>query len=717
MAIRIDTPIQFLKGVGPHLGGLLRQRGVRTVGELLHWYPRAYEDRRAARNISTLKEGEIVSLKAHVVSVKSFNMGKSHRKIYDVSLADGTGVVHCKYFRSPYKGYFERFRPQQMVRVAGKVLFYHGRIEFHHPDIQDVIEESENLDALIPLYTETEGLSPTKIRKLIGLAIDQLIDNPEAAREDYARKIGKDVPLEEIQPIERLPEWILKKYQLPRLETALKGIHQPPTGAGPDYVKLESKMHHRVIFEEFFWLELFLAMRKDGVKREKSTPLPADTSEIEKVKASLPFQLTAGQLTSLKEIVGDLTLAHPMHRLVQGDVGCGKTLVALLASVHIIKNGLQAAFMVPTEILAEQHFHSAERVLQKFGVRIAMLTGAVKGLERKELLHKLQQGEIDLCIGTHALIQEDVGFKQLGLVIVDEQHRFGVLQRGQLKEKGICPHFLVMTATPIPRTLAMTVYGDLEVSVIRDMPPGRQKIVTRVTYESKRDKVIGFLQEQVKAGRQAYIIYPLVEESEKIDLKDAHTAFAQLCETLPEVRFGLLHGKMKAEEKDAVMDSFRKHQLDVLVSTTVIEVGVDVPNANLMIIENAERFGLSQLHQLRGRVGRGMHKSYCVLIMGYAVSEESRARAQIMERTSDGFEIAEADLELRGPGEFLGSRQSGLPGFRMANLIRDVEILKMARDAAFELIAKDPNLRLSENRYIHDEMLNQHGVTSLAGIG
>ena len=372
--------------------------------------------------------------------------------------------------------------------------------------------------------------------------------------------------------------------------------------------------------------------------------------------------------------------------------------------------------MAPTEILAEQHFKNAKKLLEPLGLRVGMLVGKTKAAERRQTLAALQAQEIDLIIGTHALIEDEVQFANLGLVIIDEQHRFGVEQRGVLKNKGNSPHFLVMTATPIPRTLAMTVYGDLDVSIIDEMPPGRSPIQTRVAYDSKRPQALQFMLEQIQKGRQAYIVYPLVEESEKIDLKDAVSEYEQLKLQFPQLKVGLLHGKMKSDEKDQVMDQFRRHELQVLVSTTVIEVGVDVPNANIMIIEHAERFGLSQLHQLRGRVGRGEHKSYCILMLGYSVSEEGRQRTAFMEKTTDGFKIAEFDLELRGPGEFMGTRQSGLSGFKLANLVRDMSILQEAREVAFEILRKDPKLTFAENQPLREELLREHGPTAMAGI-
>lgn len=765
MSLKLDTPVQFLKGVGPKLGDVLRKKGVETVQDLLEWYPRAYEDRRVARNIASLRPDETVSLKAQVVRVSSFAMGRSSRKIYDVTLRDGTGKIHCKFFRVPYKGYFERFQPNQTVRVIGKVTHYRGQIEFHHPDIQDVKDDAaENgaeadQDQLIPIYPESEGLTNRQIRKLVEVAIGEikieyaaeLGGKPAApatnryggtvASQPAAPKLGKSALASRMptavrrrdgamggaraqafeppaqQPIEKLPPWMREKYTLVDRFVAIENVHLPPKDAGVEFIEQNSKYHRRIIFEEFFWLELYLAARKTGIKKEGAPAFEPRQALTEKLKQALPFQLTKAQLRAFDEIVKDLAKPHPMHRLVQGDVGSGKTLVALMAGLVAIENKFQAAIMVPTEILAEQHFQNASRFLAPLGITVGMLTGSMKASERNQTYEMLKNGMIQICVGTHALIQEAVEFANLGLVIIDEQHRFGVHQRSQLKQKGVSPHFLVMTATPIPRTLAMTVYGDLDVSVIDELPPGRSPVVTRVSYENKRPQLMQFLKEQLAKGRQAYVVYPLVEESEKIDLKNAVDECERLRAELPGTSIGLLHGKMKPDEKDEVMRRFRSGEFKVLVSTTVIEVGVDVPNANLMIVEHAERFGLSQLHQLRGRVGRGEHKSFCVLMLGHAVSDESRARCEIMERTTDGFKIAEADLEIRGPGEFLGARQSGLTGFKMANLVRDVKILQEARSAAFEVFERDAPLTKSENESLRHELLRSHGATALASVG
>lgn len=694
MALRLDTQIQYLKGVGPKLGDLFTRKGLKTIGDLFEFYPRAYEDQRAARNIASLKMDDIVSIKAQVVTVHSINMGRSTRKMYDVVVRDASGQIHCKFFRVPYKGYFERFKPFKEVRVVGKVTDYRGRLEFHHPDIRDIEPDEETQDALIPLYTEIEGLATNKIMKMVRQALAQIEEWPEEA----------------------LPKWIIEKYKLLPRKDALKEMHYPDPQKAAQYAEFKSSAQKRIIFDEFFWLELFLASKKTGFQKEGAPKILNKATKLAALEKSLPFQLTNAQKRVFAEIRKDLEKSHPMHRMVQGDVGSGKTLVSFMAAAYAAESGFQSCLMAPTEILAEQHFKNAQKVLEPLGLRLALLVGKSKASERKQVLEALQSGEIDLIIGTHALIEDEVIFSNLGLVIIDEQHRFGVEQRGVLKNKGNSPHFLVMTATPIPRTLAMTVYGDLDVSIVDEMPPGRSPIQTRATFESKRPQALQFMMEQIQKGRQAYIVYPLVEESEKIDLKDAVSEYEKLKELYPKVSFGLLHGKMKPSEKDHIMDQFRRNEIQVLVSTTVIEVGVDVPNANIMIIEHAERFGLSQLHQLRGRVGRGEHKSFCILIMGYAVSEEGKERTAMMEKTSDGFKIAEFDLEMRGPGEFMGTRQSGLSGFKLANLVRDMQILQEAREAAFEVLRKDPKLAYLENQNLKAELLREHGPAALAGI-
>ncbi len=699
MAIHIDTPIQFLKGVGPKLGDVLRKRQVETVSDLLEWYPRGYQDQRACCSISSLEVDQHVSFQAQVYRVNSVNIGRSRRRMHEIIVSDSTGKISCKYFRSPYRGYFERFSAGQQVRVTGKVIEYRGVKQFQHPVVEPIEDTLQEENKLLPLYTDTEGINPGRLRKIIALAIESLIENPAPAKLDVPEKFRRPVGVPD-----PLPDWLKDKYNLLTKSKALQLIHQPPPELGEEYLKFTSNAQKRIIFEELFWLELHLAFKRAGIVKEKAYQLQPKMEMVQKILSTLSFELTSAQKRCLQETITDLTKPHPMHRLLQGDVGSGKTMVALLACACVIENGYQACVMVPTEILAEQHYKNAKKLFAPFNIDVELLTGQMKASDKAKVYEKINTGKTKLCIGTHALIQKEVQFEKLGFVIIDEQHRFGVDQRLSLRKKGISPHFLVMTATPIPRTLAMTVYGDLDVSVIDEMPKGRQPIVTRKVFDNKRSKVMGFMCDQVKKGRQAYIVYPLVEESEKIDLKNAVDEFENLKLQYPQIRFGLLHGKMKSAEKETIMRAFRDGDIQALVSTTVIEVGVDVANANLMIIEHAERFGLSQLHQLRGRVGRGEHKSYCVLILGYAVSEESKQRVEVMERTNDGFKVSEADLEIRGPGQFLGTKQSGLPGFKMANLIRDLKVLQLARQAAFELVSLDPELSRKEHQLISENI-------------
>ncbi|MBK7845359.1 MAG: ATP-dependent DNA helicase RecG [Bdellovibrionales bacterium] len=680
MSLTIDTSVQYIKGVGPKLGGILSRRGINTVGDLLEWFPRSYEDHRAIRNIASLQVEQVVSLVAEVVSLRSSVLGRSGKRMFEMVVKDQTGRVSCKFFRIPHKGFFDKFQTYDKIQIIGKVSNYRGRTEFLHPEIHHAQIGIEESDSLVPIYTETEGLSPSKIRRVISTALDS------SSLEDP------------------LPTWMCRDFELLERSQALREIHQPPKNAADLFLTFRSPAQQRMIFDDFFWMELLLVMRRAELEGEKAYQVKPQSSRVDNIRDGLAFQLTFAQNRAFGEIVTDLQKQHPMHRLVQGDVGCGKTIVALLAAAQVADSGFQTCLMVPTEILATQHFQSWQKRLEPLGLRVALLTSQAKESTKKEIYQRLVSGEIDIVIGTQALLQSKVQFKQLGLVIVDEQHRFGVEQRVTLKEKGISPHFLLMTATPIPRSLAMTLYGDLDVSVIDELPLGRQPILTRVTHEAKRALIWEFLEKQVNQGRQAYVVYPLVDESEKIDLKNAREEFEKLKARFPQFSLGLLHGKMKSVEKDQTMKEFREGKIQILVATTVIEVGVDVPNSNIMVIEHAERFGLSQLHQLRGRVGRGEYKSYCILVLGSAVSDEARQRVEIMERSGDGFKIAEADLELRGPGEFLGTRQSGLLGFKMADLVRDFGTLEKARAAAINLIEVDPNLEKPEHQKIQRQL-------------
>ena len=680
--LQLDTPVQYVKGVGPKLAEVLKKRSIHVVKDLIYWLPRTYQDNRVAENLASVPVGSSVIVKAQVYKKNIIPLRGRGKNIYEILISDGTAVVPCKFFRLPYRKWFNSLREGERVEVRGVASHYRGRLEFHHPQIFPASSEevSQPQDLLLPVYTETEILSQNKIRQVMKNLLQAL------------EPVGEE--------LEWLPQWIRKKYHLVDRFTALKGLHEPDLNLIDSYLEFKTPFQERVIFDEFFELQFYLALKGRGWQAGKAPQIPIDREALRKMEAGLPFSLTLAQKKVLDRIFKDLSTAHPMHRLIQGDVGCGKTLVALMAALTCGLAGFQTAFMVPTEILAEQHYRNALKFLSPFGLRVEKLTGKMKAGEKRTVQGFLKTGACHICIGTHALIQEEVDFRKLGLVIVDEQHRFGAHQRAVLKSKGKHPHFLVMTATPIPRTLSMALYGDLDVSVIDELPPGRQPIVTRRAFSQNRRAVFEFLKEQILKGRQGYVVYPLVEESEVLDLKNAMDQYEKLKAEYKEFQWGLLTGRMHPEEKKSVMDKFRQGEIQILVSTTVIEVGVDVPNANIMIIEHAERFGLSQLHQLRGRVGRGAFKSYCIVVLGERFSHEAKERAYIMEKTSDGFKIAEKDLELRGPGELLGEKQSGLPGFKTAHLVRDAKILYKAREAALDLVSSDPELKAPENQFL-----------------
>ena len=724
-----DAPVQYIKGAGPKIAEILKKRSVFTVKDLIFWTPRGFQDNRVAENLISMPIGRPVVVIGRVQSKNIIPLPRSGKKLYEILIADGTAAVACKFFRPPYKNWFNSLRAGESVEIRGTAVIYRGRAEFHHPQIFPAKDREESADIdetasafaprlgaqtpknfnakkesettlspvagppatgaaaakktpqnlLLPLYTETEGLPQSKLRRIMGNLIESL--SPARAAE-----------------LEILPDWLRNKHRLLDLFSALKGLHQPDPKQIDAYLEFKTPFQERLIFDDFFELQLYLAQKGKRRLSERAEAISVDRAAVLKMKNTLPFHLTRAQEKVLEAVFRDLQQNRPMHRLLQGDVGCGKTLVALIAAFAVGKAGSQAAFMVPTEILAEQHYETAQRFLEPFGLKAVKLTGRQKAARKRESAAALQDGSAALCIGTHALLQETVNFHKLGLVIVDEQHRFGAGQRAVLKGKGASPHFLVMTATPIPRTLSMALFGDLDVSVIDELPPGRKPIVTRRVFPKKRSKVFEFLKAQVLEGRQAYVIYPLVEESEVLDLKNATDQYEKLKTIYNEFEWGLVTGRMSGEEKQAVMSRFRANKIQVLVSTTVIEVGVDVPNANLMIVEHSERFGLSQLHQLRGRVGRGPFQSYCALLLGDHFSPEAAERVYTMQQTSDGFKIAEKDLKLRGPGEILGERQSGLPGFKLAHIVRDARTLYKAKEAAKELISRDPTLSLPEHQ-------------------
>lgn len=670
----LDTPVQFLKGVGPKRALALEAKGIRTVEDLLYYFPRTYRNLGDIRRINTLEVGETVTLMGRVLLSGEVRLGRSGRRLFEVIVSDASGQLSLKWFNYPPTSLKERFKKGAVFFITGKVGRYHTQREMHHPETELVDEDGGTAapTGYQPIYSLPEGWSAVAFRKAITGWVA-----------DYAEQIT-----------DPLPSAILEEHGWPTKAEAVRQLHRPPeTISFADLETQRSPAHQRLIFEEFLLLQIAMGRRQQERKKVSAQAIVVEDSLVDGFLAQLPFALTNAQRRVFGEIRTDMSRPSAMHRLVQGDVGSGKTAVAFLAARLAIATGGQAALMAPTELLAEQHARTLRELGAKAGITVGLLTGSMPASDKRALRTRIEAGQIPLVAGTHALIQEDVNFKNLRLAIVDEQHRFGVDQRAKLQEKGE-PHTLVMTATPIPRTLAMTVYGDLDVSVIDELPPGRTPVRTKVVYEKSRNEMYAWIRTQLAAGRQAYFVYPLVAESEKVDLKDATQMAAHLAgDVFPGHALGLLHGQMRPEEKDEVMKRFKSGELRVLVATTVIEVGIDVPNASVMVVEHAERFGLSQLHQLRGRVGRGAAQSHCLLMVDYASTDEARFRLSTMEETTDGFKIAEADLELRGPGELLGRRQSGLPEFRLGNLVRDAALLSEARNTAWKLLEHDPELK------------------------
>ena len=679
----LDQDLTWLKGVGPRKAEVLARHGLHTVEDLLQYYPRRYLDRTSVTRIADIQAemGEITVV-GRVLRVQLKGFAKGQR--CEAELLDGSGRLTLVWFNRVT--WVQRFLSVgDVIAASGKPSFYRGW-QFQHPAVEKLaIEEAEeDPDApsqapedlqyqgqVVPIYPGTEELRRA------------WLDSRALCR--IMRGLFQRHRVVFTDP---LPEELRTRFGLVDLGTAMREVH-----LGSSLAEIE-RARHRLKFQEFFLLELMLAWRKATVGRaEKGLQFDQDHGLMERLLSSLPFQLTAGQRRAVNEIVRDMRSPHPMNRLLQGDVGCGKTLVALCAMLLAVDNGHQAALMAPTEILAEQHARTLIHYAEPLGLRVVLLTGSRNAAARRQALAEVASGWAQIVVGTHALIQEGVSFARLGLAVIDEQHRFGVEQRARLRRKAPVLDTLVMTATPIPRTLAIVGYGDMDLSVIRELPPGRQAITTVWRRENKRPEIFKFVRREVDKGAQVYVVYPLVEESEKMDLRAAEEAHAELCaDWLAGCRMGLLHGRMKAAVKDATMRAFMAGELQVLVSTTVIEVGVDNPRATVMVVEQAERFGLAQLHQLRGRVGRGTGKSWCVLVAGKELSQEGRERLETMAATQDGFEIAEADLRMRGTGDFFGTRQSGLPEFRIADILRDVDLLVQARDAAFELVERDPGL-------------------------
>jgi len=744
---QLSTPVQFLKGIGPVRASALSKIGVDTLGDLFCYIPRRYLDKTAVVSISELRErslrnsaapgDDVTRLFTVLAEVRSFRViGFRAKSRLVLVVGDSTGSIQCVWFGG-VQYWKNRFSVGDKLAIAGQPTWYGRVLQFVHPDVERISEEGEGGDSadtvpsslftgsgFVPLYPsgkdlERVGLDSAGFRRVIGSAL---------------RVHHTSLP-------EILPASLRRARGLETLAEALQHVHFPSNND-----ELNRGLR-RMKYEELFLFQLMLARRRQKLKEESSgISFSIKSALARRLVDSLPFALTKAQIRVIREITADMESTRPLNRLLQGDVGSGKTIVALIAMLIAVENGCQACFMAPTEILAEQHYRTITSFLGSISINVRLLVGGQKTRLRKDVLQDVHRGSAHIVVGTHALFEQSVQFSRLGLVVIDEQHRFGVMQRALLGQKGERPDVLVMTATPIPRTLSLTLYGDLDVSVIDELPKDRKPVKTLVKYENEKEWVYRFTRDQIRAGYQAYYVYPLVEESEKVDLKAAvsHAEYLQK-EIFPEFRLGLLHGRLPADEKDRMMERFKKKEIDILVATTVIEVGIDISNATVMVVENAERFGLSQLHQLRGRVGRGSDQAYCILLaghrrgkrqtgtprfvvssdtagaqpgrfsgpvgrqLGFALDEQDQVlvaerRLATMAATTDGFRIAEVDLQLRGPGDFFGTRQSGIPMFRVANLLTDGDLLDQAREDAFDLLANDPALSKPDHRALAEHL-------------
>ncbi len=707
--LELSTPVQYVKGVGPHIAEVLAAKGILTVGDLLHYLPFRYEDRLNPRGIAELRAGEMATVVGEVRNSGLFRTRGA--PIFQLTVGQGRTRLRCLWFNATYLQ--DKFKPGQMIALYGKVEADQRSRELQiiqpqfellgdpgdtENGVEKKVAESLEIGRIVPIYEATGSVTAKRFRRIIRTALDNLTP---------------DLP-------EPIPAAVRAHLGLISPRAALWNVHWPEPGESLEQLQSSrTPAHIRMIFDELFFVELGLELKRRQQKAQTGIAFRLDDGARAAIRKILPFHPTVAQKRVLKEIAGDMEKPYPMRRLLQGDVGSGKTIVAFEAAIIAIENGYQVALMAPTEILAQQHYFSARRILENAGYRMVLLTGSLEADRKREVRRHIAQGNAQLIIGTHALLEEKVEFGNLGLVIVDEQHRFGVLQRLKLMRKSgdgeessraslgpagsearshtspAEPDVLVMTATPIPRTLALTLYGDLDLSVLDELPPGRTPIITKCVADDQSPKVWEFVRKQVIGGHQVYVVYPVIAENEESELKAAVKMYRELSGNIfKDLKVGLLHGRLDADLKDTVMRMFQKGELQILVATTVIEVGVDVPNATVMVIEHAERFGLAQLHQLRGRIGRGAAKSYCILMTGGKVSEEGQRRLQAMADTNDGFKIAELDLELRGPGEFFGTRQAGLPNFRVANIIRDAQLLEAAKREAAAVIA-GPNSEIS----------------------
>nr|WP_242973443.1 ATP-dependent DNA helicase RecG [Pseudoclostridium thermosuccinogenes] len=672
----LKRSVKTLKGIGDSRAKLFYRLGIYTIEDLITYFPREYENRSNVKKIIDLEDGESCTFEGTIASGVSEFRPRRGLTIYKLLVRDETGTIAVTWFNQHYV--------KNIFHVGERYLFF-GKVsrKFRSFEVQNPVYEKsgtgerKNTCRIVPVYPSTANLTQNMIRNAVSSALELVSGNME----------------------EILPQTVRSKYHLAEINYSLRNIHFPNTEEDFKIAR------YRLVFEELLLLQMGLLSIKNsfGEDREGIQFKPVDSME-EFIK-NLPFQLTNAQRKVFKEIEKDMESKRVMNRLVQGDVGSGKTIVAVMALYKAVKNGYQATMMVPTEILAEQHYRSVNSLLEKYGIKVELLTGSLTKKQKSEILSRVASGEADIVIGTHALIEDDVRYNNLGLVVTDEQHRFGVRQRAALSKKGENPDVLVMTATPIPRTLALILYGDLDISIIDELPPGRKPVKTYAVDESMRERINNFIRKKVAEGRQVYIVCPLVEESEEIEAQSATELADRIArQDFSDLKVGLIHGKMKPKDKDAVMRSFVEGETDILVSTTVIEVGVNVPNATIMVIENAERFGLAQLHQLRGRVGRGEHQSYCILYNN-GKTQVASERMKVMEKTNDGFVISEKDLELRGPGEFFGTMQHGIPDLKIANLYKDVDILKKAQEAAINILKEDKLLKKEENRLLRETLI------------
>lgn len=681
-----ELDIQFIKGIGPKRAKSLNSIGITNLSELVEYFPRRYLDRSTILPLNQLSVDKEVTV---VGKIEAAGIKRLRKRLFYLVISDGKGLLEAVWFNFAEQ-YKKIFKVGEWIALSGKIGYYRG-YQMTHPDFDRLgdgdLNKMLNTGKILPLYRLSEALKKHGFNSYV------------------FRKIFQEVVKNHLHDFnETLPQNVINKYSFLSKTDSYKNIHFPKTS------EMLEKSINRFKFEEFFYLQMMLALQNYHFKEsEMGIEFLKSGEKLEHLFKNLPFQLTNAQKRVIKEIRKDMKRPHPMNRLLQGDVGAGKTLVAVMSMLIALDNGYQAALMVPTEILAEQHYFNINNLLKDLNVKISLLTGSATRQNREKLQSELDKKEPHIIIGTHALFQAGIDYTKLGLIIIDEQHRFGVMQRAALQDKGIHADLLLMTATPIPRSLALTVYGNLDVSILDEMPAGRQSVKTIWRFDNKAKDFYKFILEQIEAGSQIFIVYPLVEESEKLDLKAATENYEKLSSSIfKDKKVALLHGRMKSDEKDAIMKSFSAGKIDVLVSTTVIEVGVDVPNATIMLIEHAERFGLSQLHQLRGRVGRGKKKSYCILKTPHNIGDTAIQRMKIMIETNDGFRIAEEDLKIRGWGDFFGTKQHGLPDFKLANPIRDNKILQVARMDAFAIVKDDPQLRKSGNNGLLNIIKNKY---------